>query len=173
MAIVLRLGVVLAGFLFLMVCLLPSTGCDSPPELDAHYATSRALMEVERNVYSYRDAEDRVPGETIEEIVANLENFGAKFEEGQIDLLHQGVDGWGKPLILEQQSESKWVLRSRGANGMDDHGSGDDIEREFNLAPYSESETKSGPCACCQPVPAASSVDPGGPQPTPAAKEEA
>ncbi|EAQ79026.1 hypothetical protein DSM3645_13720 [Blastopirellula marina DSM 3645] len=131
-------------------------------------------MEVERNVYSHRDADDRVPGETLAEIVANLENFGAKFEEDQVDLLHQGIDGWGQPLILEKQSESKWVLRSRGANGIDDQGQLDDIQREFNLAPYSESETDPGPCGCRSREPeAVSSGDPNGPQPTPAVKAEA
>ncbi|UUO07035.1 hypothetical protein M4951_01685 [Blastopirellula sp. J2-11] len=70
-------------------------------------------MEVERNVYSHRDADDRV------------------------------------------------------ANGIDDQSQLDDIQREFNLAPYSESEADSAPCGCrSRSLP----VDPQGPQTTPAVK---
>jgi hypothetical protein len=51
----------------------------------------------------------------------------------------RGVDAWGRKLIYERVTDRQARLRSVGANGFDEQGGGDDIQKLVNIY------TSSGP----------------------------
>jgi len=46
---------------------------------------------------------------------------------GQLPLDHLPVDPWGTAYIYERSGPSQYLLRSAGANAIDEHGRGDDV----------------------------------------------
>lgn len=57
-------------------------------------------------------------------------NFAFKY-------LAANVDPWGSPFVFENVQTGEYscrvTVRSRGANGVDEHGKGDDLQRAFDL----------------------------------------
>ncbi|MCC9606392.1 hypothetical protein LOC68_18095 [Blastopirellula sp. JC732] len=178
MAILVRLSLAFAFLMFLAAMLLPGT-TGASPDFNKRSETRRALSHMEINVLIHRDGNDRVPGDTVEELVANLEIFGADFEGDEGKLLKDGVDGWGRPLVLVKTGSSNWVIRSLGANGVDDHGREDDIETELEVAPRPvrpvSTSRSTGVCGCGAKKEVEQEVHSSGddPQPTLAPKLEA
>lgn len=58
------------------------------------------------------------------------------------DSVFRGVDAWGQPLLLERRGTDTLVIRSRGSNGVDERGAGDDIERTVVVPAGSDRATK-------------------------------
>jgi hypothetical protein len=57
----------------------------------------------------------------------------------QLPLDHLPVDPWGKAYIYERPGLNQYVLRSAGANTIDEHGEGDDITtwpKHYDCATY-------------------------------------
>lgn len=55
--------------------------------------------------------------------------FGQIVGPGDVDEHWNYLDGWGRPFLLEVDSETKSIrLRSPGPNGKDERGGGDDLE---------------------------------------------
>jgi len=139
---VIAVSLALAG---LMTASTPSRLTDQ----EAREATALALRQMKFNSEVYRDQDDRVPGETLPQLVDALQLLGGSFAFEAERLLRSGRDGWGRSLILEKKSESTWMLRSRGPNGVDDQGEVDDIEVDLHLTPRPEpAGGESGSCNC-------------------------
>lgn len=166
---VVALGVFLAG---LWLSMSSSGSADDP---QAHDQTKLALRQMKYNSEVYRDADDRVTGESLPELVATLEALGGSFSEDSAKLLNAGLDGWGRDLILEKRSATTWMLRSRGPNGVDEQGEGDDMEVDLHPEPRPDpSGGESGSCNCDhdeEPSPASPPADDPTQQPTPAKRE--
>jgi hypothetical protein len=58
---------------------------------------------------------------------------------GQLPLDHLPSDPWGTPYIYERLYPDRYLLRSAGANAIDEHGAGDDITtwpKHYDCATY-------------------------------------
>jgi hypothetical protein len=73
----------------------------------------------------------RIPGPSLGEAVRELkERLNGDYNSDMIpwDRLERGVDGRGRPLILEWVVPEQFLkIRSAGYNGRDDHGARDDL----------------------------------------------
>jgi hypothetical protein len=54
--------------------------------------------------------------------------------------IEHGIDAWGHELIVEIQDDSTVCFRSTGENGIDDHGSCDDIQYLIDCRRYITSQ---------------------------------
>ncbi|TWT38784.1 hypothetical protein [Blastopirellula retiformator] len=138
---------------------------------EAEELTALALRQMKFNSEVYRDADDRVRGDTLLQLVDTLQSLGGEFAPESELLLRTTRDGWGRELILEKRSESTWMLRSRGPNGVDDQGEGDDLEVDLHPTPRPE---PTGDCNCGEDdetAPAPSPAIEPKQQPTPAKRE--
>lgn len=168
------IGFAVAISLFLSGLISPF-GAPATADRDANSITALALRQMKFNSEVYRDAQDRVPGDSLPALVDNLEKLGGSFSPEPKRLLQSEVDGWGRGLVLEKTSETTWMLRSLGPNGVDDHGQADDLEVDLHPFPRPEpTGGESGSCNCSadeeEPPKPSPAVDPAQ-QPTPAKRD--
>jgi hypothetical protein len=88
-----------------------------------HKATLSALRDVKTGLAVYRSQFGRVP-DTLDELLKATDAFPNGFLDGGV----VPKDGWQHPLVYSvQEKGAKFDLRSCGPNGVDDHGTGDDV----------------------------------------------
>lgn len=86
-------------------------------------ATLRALRSVRTGLSIYKAQHARVPS-TLDELVKGTPDF----PKGFLETSAVPKDGWGHALVYGTRDDgSAFDLRSMGANGVDDHGGGDDV----------------------------------------------
>ena len=92
-------------------------------------ATFDQMQRLKSSVEWYILVHHRLPGNSLGEV---LQTLAATDREFQIDIgstrISRGVDSWDRPIRWEYDPVTHTVkLTSFGANGIDDHGGGDDI----------------------------------------------
>lgn len=108
-------------------------------------ANIRALATISERIVTHAMASNHVYSDPSELLWAaiddpNLDPIGPAYS-----YLAQGRDVWGHLLIPELRPECLVVIRSIGADGIDDLGDGDDMSYSVTLPSYachSEAETK-------------------------------
>jgi hypothetical protein len=89
----------------------------------ARTATLSALRDVKTGLAVYRSQVGRVP-DTLDELLKGTDAFPNGFLEGGA----VPKDGWKHALVYAAQDKGEhYTLRSCGPNGIDEHGSGDDV----------------------------------------------
>lgn len=89
--------------------------------------TSSRLRELESAIYCFRFERRPLPDGTIHEVLEELERAQC-IDVGENRLTEMGMDGWGRAFVYESR-DGAVVIRSLGANGVDENGSGDDLQR--------------------------------------------
>jgi len=84
--------------------------------------TDASLTTVDVGLLIYSLENGDYPASLDELVVAS-----SSYEEGYLGMSEVPLDGWGNALVYERVSDSDYRLRSKGADGMDDQGAGDDM----------------------------------------------
>jgi len=99
---------------------------------------SRLALETEMQVMVTHE----LPAIDIQAIVNELNSNGSHlppwFLERRIAYpgLEQGMDAWGRRVIVESRNGYTVWFRSKGPNGIDEEGLGDDIQRSINCLTF-------------------------------------
>jgi hypothetical protein len=102
----------------------PAVSAPQIPEAEgARSTTQAALREVRTGIVLFRSRSGVVP-QTLDELLRGTPEFPDGFlPSGKIP-----PDGWGRPLVYAPAADGKaYALRSRGADGVDQQGGGDDV----------------------------------------------
>ncbi len=126
-----RPAVFAAALTPLLLCGCPKT-LTTPPE--GHLR--REFSMVVEHFIEYANA-DELPPDTL----AGMMNEWARRvdpDDGQhpkyCKSLQAGTDPWGSPLVYEVDEETRIVtIRSIGRNLIDEHGKGDDVQRQYDM----------------------------------------
>ncbi len=103
---------------------------------DRYWRTNYALNRFQGYLSSYQIVHHRLPGPTIREAVKAIREDGEEYNQDLgVEITKPGLDGWGRELIYERRGSEQAIVRSVGANGIDENGAGDDIQREIPIAP--------------------------------------
>lgn len=95
--------------------------------------TTFALNRLQGFLEAYKIENNRLPP-TLTGAISALEENGISYNtEHGVTLTAPGLDGWEHVLVYELRSPAVLVIRSVGANGVDERGAGDDIQREVIL----------------------------------------
>jgi hypothetical protein len=90
---------------------------------DARSRTTTALRDVKTGLAVYRSQFGRVP-DALDDLLKPTDSFPNGFLDGTA----VPEDGWHHALVYAAQDKgAKYTLRSCGPNGVDDHGTGDDV----------------------------------------------
>jgi hypothetical protein len=104
-----------------------------------HQTTLTALGHLQGYLTDYLIRHHSLPGPTLHDAMDALEREGTKYYESfGKKYIEPGLDAWGNPIIYELRDKTHAVVRSVGENGVDEHGGGDDIEREVTIPPLGE-----------------------------------
>jgi hypothetical protein len=98
--------------------------------------TWHILSNLRMSLVFYEQHYGRLPGPTLSDAISRLEKEGHRvgfdyYEEIRTcKKLKRGCDAWNRPLVYELRDPTHSILRSVGANGVDEKGAGDDIQIE-------------------------------------------
>ena len=98
-------------------------------------STMRGLRDLQRDLTFYSFECGQIPGPSLKDAVDALHQYGVRTKWKDYQMVLDGVDAWNQPLVYDWRSSYEVAVRSVGANGIDDHGNGDDIQRMIEVPP--------------------------------------
>ena len=97
-------------------------------EKNLSHRTKIGMQNLEMILSTYYVIHEKFPGPNFSDVTAALSSpeFSKDFKVEDKRIL-EGYDAWGNPLFYKKISPTIVIIRSFGANGVNDDGQGDDI----------------------------------------------
>jgi hypothetical protein len=100
-------------------------------------STNRQLNDFSNDVKKYVIANKQIPGDTLPNAVDAIRRLdpNSSVSQGHCTMFEENRDAWGESFIYEISADKKtFILRSKGANRIDDRGKNDDIQITIDLS---------------------------------------
>ena len=91
--------------------------------------TAMGLNYLQKQLYCYALDYGCMPDLSFVDCIEQLRESGYLADAQHYQVVLNAKDAWGRSLIYDRVNEYKVVIRSIGANGIDDQGGSDDIQR--------------------------------------------
>jgi len=99
--------------------------------------TTRQVIDFSEYVEHYTDFHHELPGPGIDDVVKALlaDEESSKRINKECSMFISNKDSWGNEFIYQRDEDNKRyaVVRSKGRNGRDENGQGDDIQCEIEM----------------------------------------
>ncbi|PQO43501.1 hypothetical protein C5Y93_22875 [Blastopirellula marina] len=121
---VLMLFTLVIAALFLCVMQTRHAAVDARRQHDTYVAIHELGHKFELYLVEFKG----MPKGDVSSVVSVVDSTYGRLSPEVVALAESGKDAWGTTLVWAPIGENSWVLRSAGANHVDEFGQGDDIQ---------------------------------------------